>query len=80
MFRLCRENSLREINEEVPTYIRGLSDDSVDLITGYHIVEHLDFKDYLAFIAQCFRVFGKNGIPILESPNPDSLIVGEPAL
>ena len=76
MFQFCTENGIQVINEEALTHIRGLTDNSVDLITGFHIIEHLKFEDYLDFITQSFRVLGENGILILETPNPNSPIVG----
>ena len=57
-------------------HLRGLEDDSVGLVTAFHLAEHLPFDQLVELADQALRVLRPGGLLILESPNPDNLTVG----
>jgi len=72
----CQEAGLVAVNAEAISYLRGLAADSLGAVTAYHLVEHLTVEDQLALVAESFRVLKSGGVLILETPNPDNLLVG----
>lgn len=57
-------------------YLRSLPDNSLAAITGFHIVEHIDFKNLVALFDEAFRVLMQDGVVLFETPNPQNLVVG----
>ena len=51
-------------------------DGSVDLVTAFHVIEHIPFHAVVAMLKEVLRVLTPGGKVILETPNPESLIVG----
>lgn len=56
--------------------LKSLKDNSLEIITAFQVVEHMDFNDVIELCVQAERVLTPNGILILETPNPDNLVVG----
>jgi SAM-dependent methyltransferase len=61
---------------DVLEYLLTLENESLSLITGFHIVEHLEFNYLLKLIYECQRILKPGGILIMETPNPENIIVG----
>lgn len=51
------------------------ADETFDLITCFHVVEHLNSNELNDFIKEAYRVLRKGGLFIAETPNPDNLKV-----
>ncbi len=49
---------------------------SLAAITGFHIVEHIGFKDLVRLFDEARRVLMPGGIVLFETPNPENLVVG----
>ena len=75
MLKACRDRTLTVIQDEVIDYLSRQSDQSYDLITGFHIAEHLIFPQLLQLVEQSLRILRPGGLLILESPNPENLLV-----
>ena len=58
------------------TLLRREPDASASLVTAFHVIEHLRFEDWLALLDECRRVLRPGGMLILETPNPENLMVG----
>ncbi len=54
--------------------LKSLDDNSQDLITSLHMVEHLDMMSLIRLLEECKRVLKKGGIIILETPNPLNIL------
>lgn len=76
MLQLCREKGLSVIDCDVVDHLRNSADESVHLLTAFHIVEHLEFNNLLALISEAFRCLKPGGLLIMETPNPENIIVG----
>jgi hypothetical protein len=48
---------------------------SFNVVTGFHVVEHLRFDQLIDLLDECFRVLAPRGIAIFETPNPESVLV-----
>ncbi len=49
---------------------------SIGAITAIHVVEHLDGATIMRFLGLCSRALVPGGLLILETPNPENVLVG----
>ena len=61
---------------DVISYLQSLKDDSLSVITGFHIIEHLPFEVLMKMLHEVYRVLHKGGMVIFETPNPENLLIG----
>lgn len=72
----CKNAGL-DVNEgNALNYLQSLPDNSVSVITGFHIVEHLELKELIMLFDEIKRVLKQEGMVIFETPNPENIIVG----
>jgi SAM-dependent methyltransferase len=57
-------------------YLTSLPDESIHLISGFHIAEHLPFEILQKLVQESLRVLKPAGLLILETPNPENISVG----
>lgn len=57
-------------------HLKGLPEFSLSAITAIHLVEHLDTETLLEVLDLALRALQRGGLLILETPNPENLIVG----
>ena len=60
---------------DVIEHLKLLEDESLSMITGFHIIEHLPFDVLMDMYKECYRVLQKGGMIIFETPNPENLLV-----
>lgn len=58
------------------TYLKSLADQSLSIVTGFHIIEHLPFDVLMTVFKESLRVLKKGGMIIFETPNPKNILVG----
>jgi len=63
-------------NQDVIAYLQKQPENSLNAITGFHIVEHLPFEVMIQMFQESFRVLKSGGVVIYETPNPENLFVG----
>ena len=56
-------------------YLEALLPDSVDMVTAFHVIEHLDTEDLLALLEVARRALRPGGCLLLETPNPTNLVM-----
>ena len=76
MLAACRERGLQVQTIDALSALRELPDSSVALVSAFHLVEHLSFDDGQQLIAETLRVLVPGGLLIMETPNPENLVVG----
>ncbi len=76
MVELCAGFSLEASKANALEYMRSLPPSSLSAVTGFHILEHMPFKNAVAVLDESFRVIKSGGIIIFETPNPENLMVG----
>jgi len=56
-------------------HLHGLPPDSVDMITAFHVIEHLDTEMLLALLEAARTALRPGGCLLLETPNPANLVM-----
>jgi 2-polyprenyl-3-methyl-5-hydroxy-6-metoxy-1,4-benzoquinol methylase len=72
----CRALGLEATQADMTDHLRGLGDGSTGAVTAFHIVEHLSVEALIAFLDQTLRVLRSGGLLLLETPNPQNVLVG----
>ncbi|MGA8295469.1 MAG: class I SAM-dependent methyltransferase [Acidimicrobiales bacterium] len=57
-------------------HLKGLPEFGLSAVTAIHLVEHLDIETLLEVLDLSLRALQPGGLLILETPNPENLIVG----
>jgi len=76
MVAKSQELGLNVKEADVIEYLLSLEDESLSVITGFHIIEHLPFEVLMKMLEESYRVLKKGGMVIFETPNPENLMVG----
>ncbi len=76
MLNECKERGLDVVESDAIEYFHSLKDESIGAITGMHIVEHLPFDNVIQLFDEARRILRSGGVLILETPNPENLMVG----
>ena len=72
----ARALGLDVLEGDAIAYLRSLPENSLAAVTGFHIVEHLAFKDLVTLFDEARRALMPGGIILFETPNPENLVVG----
>lgn len=76
MLAACRERGLSVETADAVSSLRALPDDSVAVVSAFHLVEHISFETLQELVAQALRVLQPGGLLIMETPNPENPMVG----
>ena len=76
MLSACRSRGLNVQTGDAIAYLKSLPVDSLSIVTGFHIAEHLSLDDLQTLIKEALRVLKPAGLLILEAPNTENLVVG----
>ena len=76
MVRLASQKGLNAAVNDALGELKSLEENSLDIITAFQVVEHIKFDDVLELIKEAKRVLAPCGILILETPNPENIMVG----
>lgn len=72
---LCVQRGHRVLQMDCIGYLASLPENSVDLVTGFQIIEHLCMSDLMALLKESYRVLKQGGMILFETPNPNNLSV-----
>ena len=72
----CQRQGLKVIAGEALTYLQTLGDASTAAITSFHLIEYLSLPILVQLLQESYRVLRPGGLLLLESANPDNLLVG----
>jgi len=76
MVKICKELGFDVVQDEALSYLKGLADNSIGAVTGFHLIEHYRFDFLIKFLEEILRVLRPEGLVILETPNPGNVLVG----
>ena len=76
MLSIAREHALPVELQDALACLGILPDESQSMVSGFHIAEHLPFSDLMVLVGEAYRVLQPGGLLILETPNPENIIVG----
>lgn len=71
----CKDFGLSTVRADAIEYLKSLEHESLAILTGFHIAEHLEFDRLKELVRESIRVLKPGGLLILETPNPDNLQV-----
>jgi SAM-dependent methyltransferase len=72
----CKSLSLDVVESEILKYLRTQEDASLNAVTAFHFAEHLPLDTLVRFFDEVRRTLRPGGLMILETPNPENLLVG----
>jgi O-antigen chain-terminating methyltransferase len=72
---LCRLKGLEAQNADLFTYVAGLAEESLDGIFCAQVVEHLPPERLPEMIQLCASRLSRNGVMVIETPNPECLAI-----
>ncbi len=76
MLKDCLDRGLNAKLEDGLSALKKLPDQSQSVVSAFHVVEHMAFDDLRSLIAEAHRVLVPGGLILLETPNPENLVVG----
>lgn len=76
MIEHCRERGFDVTHDDVLSALRAQPDNSQALISAFHLIEHLPFDVLYTLVDEANRVLAPGGVLILETPNPENVLVG----
>jgi SAM-dependent methyltransferase len=79
MLGACSAAALQVERGDALAALQASASDSLAVVSAFHLVEHLAFPDVYALVAEAKRVLRPGGLLIMETPNPENLIVGASA-
>jgi len=76
MVGLLLERGFDITHADAVAHLDGLPAGSLDVVTAFHVVEHLDLEALLAFLAGARRALRPGGLLVAETPDPTNLVMG----
>lgn len=76
MLAACRDLGLNVATADAVAALKALPDASQIVVSGFHIAEHIQFSDLQTLVQEALRVLNPAGLLILETPNPENIVVG----
>ena len=75
MVRACQDHGLCVRHENLLAALARQPSASLLAVTAFHVAEHLPFDALFTLVQQAFRCLRPEGILLLETPNPENLMV-----
>jgi 2-polyprenyl-3-methyl-5-hydroxy-6-metoxy-1,4-benzoquinol methylase len=72
---IARQHLLDVEQGDLIDVLRAVPDASLGVVCAMHVVEHLTMAVLLTMVRECLRVLKPGGMFILETPNPENLLV-----
>jgi SAM-dependent methyltransferase len=76
MLEGCWELNLEAKKADALEYLQAQESNSIAVISGFHIAEHIAFEMLQELVEQALRVLTPGGLLVLETPNPENIVVG----
>ncbi|AXF19743.1 hypothetical protein CUJ89_03910 [Burkholderia pyrrocinia] len=68
--------NLKTVQSDAIAYLMDCANASCSVITSFHMIEHMAPASQLELLKEAMRVLEPGGMLILETPNPENMIVG----
>lgn len=76
MLEACHQRGLNAQTGDAIQHLQTLHDQSQTVVSAFHLVEHMPFDQLQELVMQAMRVLKPGGLLIMETPNPENLVVG----
>ena len=73
---VCQEKGLEVFEGDAVSHLEGLDESSLDGIVASHLIEHLETEALWRLITAAANGLAEDGVLLLETPNPESLLAG----
>jgi 2-polyprenyl-3-methyl-5-hydroxy-6-metoxy-1,4-benzoquinol methylase len=71
----CLSRGLEVTRSDALAFLRALPDNHLSAVTGFHVIEHLEFEQLVALMDEIMRVLQPGGLCLFETPNPENVSV-----
>ena len=75
MIHSCRDLGLNIIDGDAIDALEKIEQNSIHLITVFHLIEHLDEVKLNQLSRECLRILSPEGLLIIETPSIDNILV-----
>ncbi len=75
MLEACHALGLPAEQSDALDYLSALPDESQTVVSAFHFVEHITFEQLQTLVAEARRVLKPGGLLIMETPNPENIVV-----
>lgn len=75
VLEVAKERNLSVTCTDLFRYLESLANDSIGIVSGFHIIEHLNTTQKLLLFREAKRVLVPGGLLILETPNSENPLV-----
>ena len=72
----CKSHGLDARRTDALVYLRAQADEGFAVVSAFHVIEHLAPEHVMALLFESQRILAPGGLLLLETPNPDNLLVG----
>jgi glycosyltransferase involved in cell wall biosynthesis/SAM-dependent methyltransferase len=76
MLEACKALHLPAEQGDALQILESLQDESLAVVSGFHIAEHIPFDSLQHLVSEALRVLKPAGLLILETPNAENIVVG----
>ena len=76
MLAECRARGLNVKTQDAVAALKECADSSQAVVSGFHLAEHIPFEVLQELVREALRVLMPAGLLILETPNPENIVVG----
>jgi acetyltransferase-like isoleucine patch superfamily enzyme/SAM-dependent methyltransferase len=76
MVELVQQRGLNAVHGDAIRHLLRLDEGSLDMVTAFHVIEHLTTDVLLAMLESARRALRPGGVLILETPDPTNLTMG----
>ena len=76
MLQACRDRGLPVTHGDAIAHLQSQADESLSVVSGFHVAEHISFEQLDLLVREALRALKPGGLLILETPNPENLVVG----
>jgi SAM-dependent methyltransferase len=76
MVEECANQGMNAVHQDLFEFLNASPSDSFDLVTAFHVLEHLSHKQLNTLAKELLRVLKPGGFFLFETPNPGNVIVG----
>lgn len=75
MLAVCQQHGLSATHADALSHLTSLPSESQLVVSAFHLIEHIAFPEQQRLISEALRVLKPGGLLILETPNPENLVV-----
>ena len=75
MLEACHSQGLKVEKGDALSFLQALPPESVIAVTAFHLVEHIGFDALRILVLDALRVLKPGGLLIMETPNPENIVV-----